>query len=250
MEFINYGMSPEEMKIMELQKKYPTFDFVIKKDGGEMTQKVLDEHGNIVKRKIKFDGKLAQQMKATVFKVSKTYDNVPYYYGNPSQFGLMDAFRGMKIPLPISERFAQWIEKMSKYRLMKPLTSMYFKYIAKKLNEEHKAERSDIERDIAQILDTVPKENNIMKLDDKSPYRWLSSAIYQSELKPDSVINVFDMDTEEYRTVNANLLYAHMNGIKPGAVVDGVEYKAEEPYYPWVRESEPFKEHLDANRQG
>lgn len=236
--------SPEEMKIMELEKKYPTFDFVIKKDGGEMTQKVLDERGTVVERKIKFDGKIAKQMKETVFKVTRTSDEIPYnHYGNTSQFGGINAQTLGNMPLPISERFHQWMDNMSNYRLMKPLTSMYFKYIGKKQEEERQSDIADIDRQVAQILDTVPRDNNIMKLNDKSPYRWLATVLYQTELQPDSVINVFDLDTEEYMTINANLLYAHMNNVKPGVIVNGIECKAEESYS-WM----PHKELLDADR--
>ena len=125
---------------------------------------------------------------------------------------------------------------------------MYFRYINNKQQAERKAELEEIAITTAQILDTVPKDNNIIKINDKSPLRGALSVLYVSELKPDSVINVFDVDTEEYRTVNANLLYAHMNNIKPGIVVNGIEYKAEEDNYAWIRQ--PEKEVTDADRKG
>lgn len=107
---------------------------------------------------------------------------------------LFDSFRSNKIQLPLSERIYDFMQKLSKYKLLNKIVKYYNRRISDKRNVEHK---SDIEYTTNTINTLTNGDNNICKERIGEYGMRRGTYIDLTDLKSSDMMIVYDYDTDE-----------------------------------------------------
>ena len=169
-------LAPDELELLKKRESLPAFKFNLNKDAA-----------------VKFS-KDVKTFNATLKINHNTISIHPQFDSGVECSYLSYSFRSSKTPLPLSERIYDFMQKLSKYKLLNKLVKYYNRRISDQRNLEHKA---DIEYTTNTIKALTNGDNNICKERIGEYGMRRGTYIDLTDLKSSDMMIVYDYDTDE-----------------------------------------------------
>ena len=194
-------LAPDELELLKKRESLHQYHLNIVEDDVIITHPVKTDNGKLSNFKYTFDkdtavkfSKDVKTFNATLKINHNTVSIHPQFDSGAECSYLSYSFRSSKAPLPLSERIYDFMQKLSKYKLLNKIVKYYNRRISDQRNLEHKA---DIEYTTNTIKTLTNGDNNICKerIGDYGMRR--GTYIDLTDLKSSDMMIVYDYDTDE-----------------------------------------------------
>lgn len=194
-------LAPDELELLKKRESLPTFKFNLTETDAVITQQILSDIGKLGEYKhtlnkdtaVKFS-KDVKTFNATLKINHNTVSIHPQFDSGVECSYLSYSFRSSKAPLPLSERIYDFMQKLSKYKLLNKIVKYYNRRISDQRNLERKA---DIEYTTNTIKTLTNGDNNICKERIGEYGMRRGTYIDLTDLKSSDMMIVYDYDTDE-----------------------------------------------------
>lgn len=194
-------LAPDELELLKKRESLPAFKFNLTETDAVITQQILSDIGKLGEYKhtlnkdtaVKFS-KDVKTFNATLKINHNTVSIHPQFDSGVECSYLSYSFRSSKAPLPLSERIYDFMQKLSKYKLLNKIVKYYNRRISDKRNLEYKA---DIEYTTNTIKTLTNGDNNICKERISEYGMRRGTYIDLTDLKSSDMMIVYDYDTDE-----------------------------------------------------
>lgn len=194
-------LAPDELELLKKRESLHTYYLNIVEDGVIIKHPVKTDNGKLSNFKYTLDKdtavKFSKDVKTfnTTLKINHNTISIhPQFDVGVGCSYLFDSFRSNKIQLPLSERIYDFMQKLSKYKLLNKIVKYYNRRISDKRNVEHK---SDIEYTTNTINTLTNGDNNICKERIGEYGMRRGTYIDLTDLKSSDMMIVYDYDTDE-----------------------------------------------------
>lgn len=194
-------LAPDELELLKKRESLPRFNVKVTETDAVITHQILSDTGKLgeYKHTLNKDAavKFSKDVKTfnTTLKINHNTISIhPQFDVGVGCSYLFDSFRSNKIQLPLSERIYDFMQKLSKYKLLNKIVKYYNRRISDKRNVERKA---DIEYTTNTIKVLTNGDNNICKelINEYGMQR--GTYIDLTDLKSSDMMIVYDYDTDE-----------------------------------------------------
>lgn len=194
-------LAPDELELLKKRESLPTFKFNLTETDAVITHQKLSDVGKVCEYKHTLNKdtavKFSKDVKTfnTTLKINHNTISIhPQFDVGVGCSYLFESFKTKKTPLPLSERIYDYIQKLSKYRLLSKIVKYYNRRISDKRNVERKA---DIEYTTNTIKVLTNGDNNICKELINEYGMQMGTYIDLTDLKSSDMMIVYDYDTDE-----------------------------------------------------